>query len=40
MGLKRNKRRKTKQTYSKVKDFGFGKIIKKIDRAISILDKK
>lgn len=40
MSLKRTKKRKTTQPHSKVTDFGFGKTLKKIERAINILDKK
>ena len=40
MGLKRTKKRKTTQPHTKVPDFGMRKTLTKIDRAISILDRK
>jgi hypothetical protein len=40
MGLKRTKKRKTTQPHTKVSDFGFGKTLHKIDKAINLLDKK
>lgn len=40
MALKRTKKRKTTQPHTKVTDFGFGKTLNKIDKAINLLDKK
>jgi len=40
MGLKRTKKRKTREPQSKVPDFGFGKTLRKIERAVTLLDKK
>lgn len=40
MSLKRTKKRKTTQPHTKITDFGFGKTIEKIDKAILLIDKK
>ncbi|WP_255294825.1 hypothetical protein [Bacillus sp. AFS041924] len=39
MGLKRINKRKSTQPHTKVVDFGIGKTISKIDKAIKMLDK-
>lgn len=40
MGVKRTKKRKNNLPRTKIKDFGFGKRLSKIDKAIELLDKK
>lgn len=40
MGLRRIKKRKTTQPNTKVTNFGFDKTIKKIEKAIALLEKK
>ncbi|MED1564281.1 hypothetical protein AJ85_17885 [Alkalihalobacillus alcalophilus ATCC 27647 = CGMCC 1.3604] len=40
MGLKRTKKRKTNHPYTKVSNFGFGKTLNKVDKAIKLLEKK
>ncbi|WP_462411385.1 hypothetical protein [Neobacillus sp. Marseille-QA0830] len=40
MGLKRTKMRKTTLPQTKVPNFGFGNTIKKIDKAIAVLERK
>ncbi|MEK4533098.1 hypothetical protein [Solibacillus sp. FSL K6-1554] len=40
MGLKRTIKRKSTQPLTKVTDFGFNKTIKKIDKAITFLERK
>ena len=40
MGLKRSIKRKTTQPHTKVPNFGFGKTIEKIEKAIRLLDNK
>ncbi|MEH7514277.1 hypothetical protein V7146_16305 [Gottfriedia acidiceleris] len=39
MGLKRKNKRKSTQPHTKVIDFGMGKTLAKIEKAICILDK-
>ncbi|MFD4706974.1 hypothetical protein ACFWM3_19190 [Gottfriedia sp. NPDC058432] len=40
MGLKRKNKRKSTQPHTKVIDFGMGKKLAEIEKAIRILDKK
>ncbi|SFC95526.1 MULTISPECIES: hypothetical protein [Bacillaceae] len=40
MGLKRKNKRKSTQPHTKVVDFGMGKTLAKIEKAIRILEKK
>ncbi|WP_286133620.1 MULTISPECIES: hypothetical protein [unclassified Bacillus (in: firmicutes)] len=40
MGLRRKNKRKSTQTHTKVIDFGMGKTLAKIEKAIRILEKK
>lgn len=40
MGLKRTIKRKSTPPHTKVTNFGFDKTIKKIDKAITLLERK
>lgn len=40
MGLKRATKRKSTQPHTKVTNYGFDNTIKKIDKAIALLEKK
>lgn len=40
MGLKRTTKRKSTQPHTRVTNFGFDKTIKKIDKAITLLEQK
>lgn len=40
MGLKRTTKRKSTQPHTKIINFGFDKTIKKIDKAIALLEQK
>lgn len=40
MGLKRTSKRKSTQPHTKVTNFGFDNLIKKIDKAIALLERK
>lgn len=40
MGLKRTIKRKSTQPHTKVTNFGFDNMIKKIDKAIALLERK